>query len=118
MDILNNILPVTKAHDFVGQSMSYTYFRIILNTAGVIGFVLGYIKEDFNYTIGIVLVATLAACLICVPPWPCFHSHPLPWKDSETLKIQDQHQHQHQNKHQQQETKPNTNNPKKKKPKT
>jgi len=84
-DFFSNV----RGMDFVGQATSYTYYRLIITIAGIVGFIVGYIKQDFNATIFIVLAGTTVAFLICVPPWPYFKSHPLQWKDPDTLQTLD-----------------------------
>jgi len=71
--------------DFVGQQHALTTYRVVIALSAVVGFILGYIRENFNYTIFTVLIATALVLTICVPPWPWFRSHSLPWKKQSTL---------------------------------
>jgi len=66
--------------DLIGQDLSHKLYRIIITLAGIIGTIAGYITQDFQITMIIVLVGTTIAFLLCVPPWPFYNRNPLPFK--------------------------------------
>ena len=46
---------------------------------GAIAWVFGYFAQDFKVTFGGWLVGLVIAMLLCVPDWPMFNRHPVPW---------------------------------------
>ncbi|XP_050520297.1 signal peptidase complex subunit 1 [Daktulosphaira vitifoliae] len=76
--------------DFVGQKHAEYLFRTIITLCGVVGFVLGYIKEQFSITIGLTLLGFLVSAILTIPPWPFYALHPLKWqKVKKTVKKND-----------------------------
>ncbi|XP_025062541.1 signal peptidase complex subunit 1 isoform X2 [Alligator sinensis] len=48
-------------------------------TQMVIGFIYGYITEQFGWTVYIVMVGFALSCLLTLPPWPMYRRSPLKW---------------------------------------
>lgn len=46
----------------------------------VIGWVIGYINQQFSQTIAVLGVGVLIAALVTLPPWPIYRRKPLNWR--------------------------------------
>lgn len=66
--------------DYRGQALSETLQQIINVLFGVIGFVYGYYIQSFWVTFLWCVTGFLVASLVCIPDWPWFNRHPLPWQ--------------------------------------
>eukprot|EP00916_Digyalum_oweni_P008806 GHVL01014697.1.p1 GENE.GHVL01014697.1~~GHVL01014697.1.p1 ORF type:complete len:125 (+),score=24.77 GHVL01014697.1:21-395(+) len=65
--------------DFVGQKQATNIQFWLLWSSGAIGFGAGYIYASFWVTFCIIFAAFILSSLICIPSWPLFNRHPLPW---------------------------------------
>jgi signal peptidase complex subunit 1 len=63
--------------DFTGQARAEKIFIILLWTAGVIGFIYGYITERFLHTFLFIFGAFAVSALVCIPSWPFFNKNRL-----------------------------------------
>ena len=70
MDLSNNPLAFLDIQDFVGQKWSERAYHVLIIVPSFIGFVHGYIVQDFYITFLYWLAATVTAMVICVPGWP------------------------------------------------
>uniref|UniRef100_A0A915KI23 Signal peptidase complex subunit 1 n=1 Tax=Romanomermis culicivorax TaxID=13658 RepID=A0A915KI23_ROMCU len=80
LDALIKKLPFATHFDFEGQRKAEKFFQIVIVIAGVIGFLIGYVAQQFSYTVFTVIGAFALCCLVVLPPWPCFHKNPLQWQ--------------------------------------
>ncbi|GAB0194635.1 signal peptidase complex subunit 1 [Grus japonensis] len=48
-------------------------------TQMIIGFIYGYITEQFGWTVYIVMAGFALSCLLTLPPWPMYRRNPLRW---------------------------------------
>uniref|UniRef100_A0A6B2LTK4 Signal peptidase complex subunit 1 n=1 Tax=Arcella intermedia TaxID=1963864 RepID=A0A6B2LTK4_9EUKA len=71
--------------DFVGQSHTLLFYRVVIILSSFVGFCFGYVRQDFNVTGIVIIIGTLVSALIGIPAWPFFRSHPLQWKKIEEL---------------------------------
>ena len=46
----------------------------------MVGFIAGYLEQSFRLTFNIAAVGLGIAVVVCVPDWPFFNRHPLPWQ--------------------------------------
>ena len=46
-----------------------------------VAFVVGYVEQSFRLTFYIAAAGLLVASVVCVPDWPWFNRHPLPWQE-------------------------------------
>lgn len=76
--------------DFEGQDLSERLFKYILVTAGVIGFIVGYISQELSHTVFILLAGLGISGLVCLPPWPMYRKHPLHWQPASTTDDEDE----------------------------
>ncbi|CAH8438363.1 unnamed protein product [Dicrocoelium dendriticum] len=78
--------------DYKGQRKAEWCLYIIIAIFFLIGFPLGYCKEMLSISIYTVLIGTVVAAVVVLPPWPCYRRNPLNWQkelDSSTsVKVQ------------------------------
>eukprot|EP01129_Flabellula_baltica_P013003 TRINITY_DN5971_c0_g1_i1.p1 TRINITY_DN5971_c0_g1~~TRINITY_DN5971_c0_g1_i1.p1 ORF type:complete len:117 (-),score=25.90 TRINITY_DN5971_c0_g1_i1:63-413(-) len=67
--------------DFQGQKEAKSLFKTIITIAGVIGWILGFIQQNFLSTAIIVIAATAGACFVCVPPYERFRQNQIQFLD-------------------------------------
>ncbi|KAJ8320856.1 hypothetical protein KUTeg_002443 [Tegillarca granosa] len=68
--------------DFEGQKKAERLFQIIIGLFGVVGFVWGYICQQFSQTMYILIAGFVLSCLLTLPPWPMYRRKPLQWQKS------------------------------------
>mmetsp|Transcript_29346 Transcript_29346/g.33770 ORF Transcript_29346/g.33770 Transcript_29346/m.33770 type:complete len:80 (+) Transcript_29346:153-392(+) len=68
--------------DYKGQYLSELLFYWIILAFGAVGWVIGYIKQDFSFVFYPWLAGVLIACVLCVPDWPYFNRNPVDWLSS------------------------------------
>ncbi|XP_063071890.1 signal peptidase complex subunit 1 [Engraulis encrasicolus] len=66
--------------DYKGQKLAEQIFQGIILISAVIGFIYGYIIEQFGWTVYIVLAGFAISCLLTLPPWPMYRKNPLSWQ--------------------------------------
>lgn len=66
--------------DFQGQRLAEQLFQYIILLFGVVGFIWGYICEQFSQTVYILGAGFLLACLLVLPPWGMYRRHNLEWQ--------------------------------------
>eukprot|EP00325_Prymnesiales_sp_UTEX-LB-985_P006201 CAMPEP_0174707714 /NCGR_PEP_ID=MMETSP1094-20130205/10153_1 /TAXON_ID=156173 /ORGANISM="Chrysochromulina brevifilum, Strain UTEX LB 985" /LENGTH=77 /DNA_ID=CAMNT_0015906139 /DNA_START=193 /DNA_END=426 /DNA_ORIENTATION=+ len=49
---------------------------------GLLGFVVGYIQQDFRMTFYFLATGGGTSAVICLPDWPWWNRHPLKWLES------------------------------------
>ncbi|XP_060069311.1 signal peptidase complex subunit 1-like [Ylistrum balloti] len=65
--------------DFDGQKRAEKWFQIIIMVFGVVGFIWGYICQQFSQTMYILIAGFVISCFLTLPPWPMFRRKPLKW---------------------------------------
>ncbi|XP_062977252.1 signal peptidase complex subunit 1-like [Elgaria multicarinata webbii] len=65
--------------DYKGQKLAEQIFQGIIIFSAVIGFMYGYITEQFGWTVYIVMGGFAVSCLLTLPPWPMYRRNPLKW---------------------------------------
>uniref|UniRef100_A0A8C8RIM2 Signal peptidase complex subunit 1 n=1 Tax=Pelusios castaneus TaxID=367368 RepID=A0A8C8RIM2_9SAUR len=76
LDILGSI---PTQMDYKGQKLAEQIFQGIILVSAVIGFIYGYIAEQFGWTVYIVMAGFALSCLLTLPPWPMYRRNPLKW---------------------------------------
>lgn len=72
--------PFATHMDFIGQKMAERLFQIIIIFFGVIGFIAGYIMQQFSMTIYSVLFGVLISAFLTLPPWSVYRNNPVQWQ--------------------------------------
>ncbi|KAK2091270.1 hypothetical protein P7K49_030554 [Saguinus oedipus] len=73
--------------DYKGQKLAEQMFQGIILFSAIVGFIYGYVAEQFGWTVYIVMAGFAFSCLLTLPPWPIYRRHPLKWlpvQDSST----------------------------------
>ncbi|XP_075288458.1 signal peptidase complex subunit 1 [Opisthocomus hoazin] len=65
--------------DYKGQKLAEQIFQGIILVSAIIGFIYGYITEQFGWTVYIVMAGFALSCLLTLPPWPMYRRNPLKW---------------------------------------
>jgi signal peptidase complex subunit 1 len=68
--------------DYEGQKLCENLFYWIIIIFGAIGWVYGYMEQDFVHVFYAWGVGMILSIIICVPDWPWFNKHPIKWLDS------------------------------------
>lgn len=66
--------------DYVGQAKSEKLYRAIITLFSIVGFVWGYIVQQFSQSVYILGAGFLLAAVLTVPPWPMYRRNPLNWQ--------------------------------------
>jgi len=70
--------------DFKGQELAEKIFYYLIFIFGVIGFVVGFILQDFGITTQSVGAGAILSGLIMIPDWPFFNKNPITWLSPDT----------------------------------
>uniref|UniRef100_A0A7S3BMF8 Signal peptidase complex subunit 1 n=1 Tax=Haptolina ericina TaxID=156174 RepID=A0A7S3BMF8_9EUKA len=65
--------------DFKGQLHCERTFQILVVLFGIIGFIAGYIQQEFRITFLFLSTGGGISAVICLPDWPWWNRHPLDW---------------------------------------
>lgn len=68
--------------DYKGQQLSELIFQIIIVLFGSVGWIYGYMEQDFMIVFQCWVVGVLISVLLCVPDWPFYNRHPVKWLES------------------------------------
>ncbi|XP_074661837.1 signal peptidase complex subunit 1-like [Tubulanus polymorphus] len=72
--------------DFEGQKKAEKIFQTIIILFAVVGFVWGYICQQFSQTVYILGAGFALSCLLTLPPWPMYRVKPLTWQKPREIK--------------------------------
>mmetsp|Transcript_13718 Transcript_13718/g.15627 ORF Transcript_13718/g.15627 Transcript_13718/m.15627 type:complete len:87 (-) Transcript_13718:338-598(-) len=65
--------------DFKGQKLCETIYQRVLLFFSLIGFLIGFLFEDFGYTVKILGFGLAIATVLCVPDWGMYNQNPIDW---------------------------------------
>lgn len=68
--------------DYQGQKLSENLFYYIILLFGIVGWIYGYILQDFTYVFYSWSVGVGISLVLCVPDWPIYNRHPIKWLES------------------------------------
>lgn len=63
--------------DFEGQKLAEALSMAIVVVAAVLGFLYGYVRQDFAAMMWVFASGTAVAGLVGVPDWPMYNKHPV-----------------------------------------
>ncbi|EAL68358.1 signal peptidase complex subunit 1 [Dictyostelium discoideum AX4] len=66
--------------DFEGQKLAEYIYQYTIIIFGVIGWIIGFIKQDFSITFYSVALGTFLSLILCLPNWKIYCQHPLSWQ--------------------------------------
>uniref|UniRef100_A0A7S0HRJ4 Signal peptidase complex subunit 1 n=1 Tax=Phaeocystis antarctica TaxID=33657 RepID=A0A7S0HRJ4_9EUKA len=65
--------------DFKGQKYNERLFQTLVILFGIIGFVVGYINQQFRLTFLWLSAGGGISAVLCLPDWPWWNCSPLEW---------------------------------------
>uniref|UniRef100_A0A8C8YP73 Signal peptidase complex subunit 1 n=1 Tax=Prolemur simus TaxID=1328070 RepID=A0A8C8YP73_PROSS len=77
--MLEHLSSLPTQMDYKGQKLAEQMFQGIILFSAIIGFIYGYVAEQFGWTVYIVMAGFAFSCLLTLPPWPIYRRHPLKW---------------------------------------
>ncbi|XP_072506042.1 signal peptidase complex subunit 1 isoform X2 [Notamacropus eugenii] len=77
--MLDGLSSLPTQMDYKGQKLAEQMFQGIILFSAVVGFIYGYVAEQFGWTVYIVMAGFAFSCLLTLPPWPIYRRHPLKW---------------------------------------
>uniref|UniRef100_A0A8D0C964 Signal peptidase complex subunit 1 n=1 Tax=Salvator merianae TaxID=96440 RepID=A0A8D0C964_SALMN len=77
--MLNIFRSIPTQMDYKGQKLAEQIFQGIILVSAIVGFIYGYITEQFGWTVYIVMAGFALSCLLTLPPWPIYRRNPLKW---------------------------------------
>nr|KAF6421270.1 signal peptidase complex subunit 1 [Molossus molossus] len=77
--MLQRLSSLPTQMDYKGQKLAEQMFQGIILFSAIVGFIYGYVAEQFGWTVYIVMAGFAFSCLLTLPPWPIYRRHPLKW---------------------------------------
>lgn len=65
--------------DFYGQQIAEYLYLFLCVLFGVLGWLVGYIKDDFRVGVNIWAVGLGVSLILCIPDWPMYNTKPVVW---------------------------------------
>ncbi|XP_050997026.1 signal peptidase complex subunit 1 [Acomys russatus] len=87
--MLEHLSSLPTQMDYKGQKLAEQMFQGIILFSAVVGFIYGYVAEQFGWTVYIVMAGFAFSCLLTLPPWPIYRRHPLKWLPVQELGTED-----------------------------
>nr|XP_004661346.2 signal peptidase complex subunit 1 [Jaculus jaculus] len=87
--MLEHLSSLPTQMDYKGQKLAEQMFQGIILCSAVVGFIYGYVAEQFGWTVYIVMAGFAFSCLLTLPPWPIYRRHPLKWLPVQDSAIED-----------------------------
>lgn len=66
--------------DFEGQKKAERTFKVIIVLFAAVGFIWGYLCQQFSQTMYILGAGFLLSCILTLPPWPIYRLKPMQWQ--------------------------------------
>jgi len=67
--------------DYKGHQLSENIYYFLTIICGLIAWIVGYVKEDFQLTVYGWTVGLVLSLILCIPDWPMFNRNPVHWLD-------------------------------------
>ncbi|CAH7239410.1 signal peptidase complex subunit 1 isoform X1 [Phodopus roborovskii] len=87
--MLESLSSLPTQMDYKGQKLAEQMFQGIILFSAIVGFIYGYVAEQFGWTVYIVMAGFAFSCLLTLPPWPIYRRHPLKWLPVQDLGTED-----------------------------
>ncbi|CAO2638201.1 Signal peptidase complex subunit 1 [Lemmus lemmus] len=87
--MLEHLSSLPTQMDYKGQKLAEQMFQGIILFSAIVGFIYGYVAEQFGWTVYIVMAGFAFSCLLTLPPWPIYRRHPLKWLPVQDLSTED-----------------------------
>mmetsp|Transcript_10656 Transcript_10656/g.19294 ORF Transcript_10656/g.19294 Transcript_10656/m.19294 type:complete len:84 (+) Transcript_10656:1-252(+) len=71
--------------DFKGMALSETLFYYIIIISGAVGWIIGFLHQNFLETFYVWSLGLGISIVLCVPDWPFFNRNPVKWLDKSVL---------------------------------
>eukprot|EP00934_Nitzschia_sp_Nitz4_P007623 Nitzschia sp. Nitz4//scaffold112_size70979//25676//26000//NITZ4_005899-RA/size70979-augustus-gene-0.82-mRNA-1//1//CDS//3329533256//7613//frame0 len=68
--------------DFKGQQLAELIFYWVILAFGAIGWVIGFVQQDFAIVFKCWLAGVGLSVVLCVPDWPFYNRNPVKWLES------------------------------------
>lgn len=75
-----------KMVDFEGQKFVETFTVSVVSSTSSVGFVLGYLLQDYNLMRNLIFAGIVASVVVTLPSWPFLQRNPIAWRE-----IDDEH---------------------------
>jgi signal peptidase complex subunit 1 len=75
-----------KMVDFEGQKFVETFTVSVVSSTSSVGFVLGYLLQDYNLMRNLIFAGIVASVVVTLPSWPFLKRNPIAWRE-----IDDEH---------------------------
>jgi len=72
--------------DFEGQKFVETFTVSVVSSTSFIGFILGYLLQDYDLMRNLIFAGILASVVVTLPSWPFLKRNPIEWRE-----IDDEH---------------------------
>ncbi|XP_002733632.1 signal peptidase complex subunit 1-like [Saccoglossus kowalevskii] len=69
----------TTHMDYKGQKLAEQLFQAIIILFAVVGFIWGYMCEQFVQTMYVLGAGFVLSCILTLPPWPMYRRSPIEW---------------------------------------
>jgi signal peptidase complex subunit 1 len=88
MDKVYSLLPqrvqnISTYMDFDGQRRAERIFQMIIALFAVVGFIWGYLWQQFSQTVYILMAGFILSCILTLPAWPMYRKKPLKWQPAQ-----------------------------------
>ncbi|CAL1288197.1 unnamed protein product [Larinioides sclopetarius] len=80
LGIVDKIKNLPVHMDFDGQRKAERIFQTIILIFAGVGLVVGYVFQQFSFTVYILGAGFLLSCILTLPPWPMYRQKALQWQ--------------------------------------
>ena len=81
-----SVKALKKMVDFEGQKFVETFTVSVVSSTSSVGFVLGYLLQDYNLMRNLIFAGIVASVVVTLPSWPFLKRNPIEWRE-----IDDEH---------------------------
>ena len=67
--------------DFEGQKFVETFTVSVVSSTSSVGFVLGYLLQDYNLMRNLIFAGIVASVVVTLPSWPFLKRNPIAWRE-------------------------------------